>query len=83
MPPKKDTPHPRANENPQQDDNRGKIIFRIKPYTHQRHSEGSNTPCVHQDPETRQRLSQNCVWVSPEVAQVSSGLLRGQGLWVQ
>ena len=28
---------------------------------HQRHPEGSNKPCVHQDPETPQRLSQNCV----------------------
>ena len=41
------------------------------------------TPCVHQDPETRQRLSQNCVWVSPEEVQVSSGLPHGQGLWAQ
>ena len=41
------------------------------------------TLCAHQDPETPQRLRQNCVWVSPEEVQVSSGLLRGQGLWVQ
>ena len=26
-----------------------------------RHSEGSNKSCVHQDPETSQRLSQDCV----------------------
>ena len=46
-------------------------------------SEGSNKPCVHQDPETPQRLSQNCVWVSPAEVWVKSGLLQGQGLWVQ
>ena len=36
-------------------------MFRIKPHTHQRCSEGSKKPCAHQDPETPQRLSQNCV----------------------
>ena len=71
-----DTPCPRAKE-------RGKIMFRIKPHTRQRCSEGSNKPDVHQDPETPQRLSQNCVWVSLEEVQISSGLLQGQGLWVQ
>ena len=40
--PKKDTPCPKAKENPHQDGRRGKITFRIKPYTHQRCSEGSN-----------------------------------------
>ena len=45
----------------QQDGRRGKITFRIKPHTCQRCSEGSNKPCAHQDPETPQRLSQNCV----------------------
>ena len=49
----------------------------------QRRSEGSNKPCEHQDPETPQRLRQNCVWVSPAEVRVSSGLLRGQGLWAQ
>ena len=34
-------------------------------------------------PEIPQRLSQNCVRVSPEEVQVSSGLLQGQRLWVQ
>jgi len=57
--------------------------FRINPHTLQRHSEVSNIPCVHQDPKTPQRLRQNCVWVSPEEVQVNSGLLQGQGLWVQ
>ena len=50
----------RAKEKPQQDGKRGKITFRIKPHTHQRLSEGSNIPCAHQDPETPQRLRQNC-----------------------
>ena len=68
---------------PQQDGRRGEIAFRIKPHTCQRRSEDSNIPCVHQDPETPQRLRQNYVWVSFEEAQVSSGLLWGQGLWVQ
>ena len=39
--------------------------------------------CAHQDPETPQRLRQNCVWVSPVEVWVSSGLLQGQGVWVQ
>ena len=38
-------------------------------------------PCAHQ--ETPQRLSQTCLWVSPVEVWVSSGLLQGQGLWVQ
>ena len=40
-------------------------------------------PCVHQNPETPQRLSKNCVCVSSAEVQVSSGLLQGQGPWVQ
>ena len=52
IPPKKDTPHPRAKEKPQQDGRRGGVTFRIKPRTNQRRSEGSNKPCMHQDPET-------------------------------
>ena len=42
IPPKKGTPHPRAEEKPQQDSRRGKIAFRIKPHTHQRCLEDSN-----------------------------------------
>ena len=60
-----DTPCQRAKEKPQQDGKRGKIAFRIKPHTCQRRSEVSNKPSAHQDPETPQRLRQNCVWVSP------------------
>ena len=61
----------------------GEITFRIKPHTCKRCSEGSNLPCVHKDPETPQRLRQNCDWVFPAEGQVSSGLPQGQGLWVQ
>ena len=83
IPSKKDTLCPRAREKLQQDGRTGGIAFRIKPHTHQICPEGSNKPCVHQDPETPQRLSPNCVWVSPVEIQVSSGLPQGQGLWVQ
>ena len=48
-------PHPRVEE-PQQDSRRGEFAFRIKPHSRQRCLEGSNKPCVHQDPETPQRL---------------------------
>ena len=58
IPPKKGSPHLKAKESPQQDGRRGEILFRIKPHTHQRCSE---EPCGHQDTETPQRLSQNCV----------------------
>ena len=64
IPPKKDTPHPTEKEKPQQDGRRGNFTFRIKPYTRQRHLEGSNKPCVHQDSKTPQRLSQNCLSIS-------------------
>ena len=77
---KKDTPHPRTKEKPQQDDRRGEIAFRIKFHTHQRCSEGSNKNCMHQ--ETPQRLSQTCLCLS-----VSCGGMGHQwlwhGLWVQ
>ena len=58
---RRDTPRPTAKEKPQQDGRRGKFAFRIKPHSHQRHSQGSNKPCAHQDSETPQRLRQNCV----------------------
>ena len=51
IPPKKDTPHPRAKEKPQQDGTRGEISFRIKPHTYQRHLEDSDkTLCTTGDP---------------------------------
>ena len=36
-------------------------MFRIKPHTCQRYSEGSNKPCAHQDPETE---PEQCLGVS-------------------
>ena len=42
IPPKKDTPYARAKEKPQQDGQRGEIVFRMKPHTCQRHVEDSN-----------------------------------------
>ena len=39
-----------------------------------RDAQRAETNLVHQDPETPQKLSQNCVRVSPEKAQISSGL---------
>ena len=54
-------------------------MFRIKPPTGQRCSEGSNKPCAHQDPETSHRLRQNGVRASPVEVQVCSGLHLGHG----
>ena len=42
IPPKKDTPCPRAKEKLQQDSQKDVIAFKIKPHTHQKHSEGTN-----------------------------------------
>ena len=61
IPPKKRYPTSRGKEKPQQDVRRGNIALRIKPHMGQRHLEGPNKPCAHQDPDTPQRLSQNCV----------------------
>ena len=58
-------------------------MFRIKPHSLQRRSEGSNKPCANQDPETPHRLRKNCVWVSPVEVWVSNGLLQRYGLWIQ
>ena len=66
------TPRPRA-EKLQTDGRRGEFVFRIKLHTFQRCSEGSNKSCAHQDPETPQRLRQNCVWESPVEVQDSNG----------
>ena len=60
IPLKKDTPCQSAKKNPQQDGRRGKIMFRIKLPTCQRHS-AQTKPCAQQ--ETPQRLSQTCRWV--------------------
>ena len=39
-------------------------MFKIKPHTHQRCSEGSNKPCAHQDPETPETETELCLSVS-------------------
>ena len=39
-------------------------MFRIKPHTCQRHSEDSNKPFPHQDPEIPQRQPELCLSVS-------------------
>ena len=59
---------PTAKEKPQQDSGRGEFVFRIKPLTHQRCSEGSNNPCEHQNLETPQRQPELCLSVSCEGA---------------
>ena len=74
---------PRAKEKSLKESRRCKIPFRIKPYNYQRCSEGSNIHLCTPGPRAPQRLRQNCVWMSPEEVRVSSGLLQGQGLWVQ
>ena len=86
MPPKKDTPHTRAKENPQQDGRRGEITFRIKPHMHQRCSEGSNKALCAPGPRGPTEIEPDLplsVWISPAEARVSSGLPQGQGQWVQ
>ena len=84
-PPQIDTPHPRAKEKPQQDGRSGKITFRIKPYTCQRCSEGSNKTLCAPGPRVPRKTEPDLplsVWVSPMEARVSSGLPQQQGLWV-
>ena len=86
---KKDIPHPKVKEKPQQDSRRGKIVFRIKPHTCQRHSESmcaQTKPLCTPGPremnsDTYKRLGQTCLWVFE--AWVSSGLPWGQGLWLE
>ena len=60
-------------------------MFRIKPYTHQRHSEGSNqtlcTPGPRDLTETEPDLPLS-IRVSPEEAWVISDLPQGQVLWL-
>ena len=66
---KKDTPCPNTKVKPQQDGRRGEIAFKIKTYTGQRGSEGSNKP-VH----TRTRRSHR-----DRARAVSERLLRRYG----
>ena len=74
-----DSPCPGSKDKPQQDGRMGKFMFRIKPHANQRHSEGSNKLCEHQNPGTPQRLRQNCFSASLVEVGVSSGLPQGWG----
>ena len=83
IPPKK-IPHiQRQRRSPNKMVEGAKLFLETNPIPTRDPGRAQTKPCVHQDPETPQRLRQNCVWVSPEEVQVSSGLLWGQGLWVQ
>ena len=74
-PTKKDTPHPRSKEKPQQDGRRGEIMFRIKPHISQRCLEGSNKNlCAAGDPTETEPVLPFSVWMSPAEIQVSIGL---------
>ena len=66
IPPKKDTPCPRAKEKYQQDGRRDKIAFRLKPHTCQRHLEGAKKTFCAPGPRERssdplKKLSQTCL----------------------
>ena len=66
IPPKKDTPHPRAKEKPQQDGRRGEITFRIKLHTHQRQLRAQTKPLCAPGPrdptETERDLCLSLLW---------------------
>ena len=76
------TSFPRAKEKPWQDDGKGKIMFRIKPYTRQDAWRSQTKSCVHQENYTGTEpdlpLS---VYVSPAEVWVSSGLSQWQAFW--
>ena len=59
-----DTPRPRVKEKTQQDGRRREVVFRIKPHTHQRCSEGSNKHCAHQDPDPTETETELCLSIS-------------------
>ena len=82
IPPKKDISYPRAKV-PQQDGRRGKIAFRIKPHTPQRHSEGSNKalciPGARDPTETETYLSLSVLVPSEESLQSAVAGCRDRG----
>ena len=89
IPPNKDTLNPRVKEKLQQDGTTGEILFRLKPYTCQRCTEGPPKPCGHRTQGKEQWLMKETeldlplsVWVSPVEAWVISGQPWGQGLWM-
>ena len=73
-----DIPRPRAKQKPQQDGRRGKFMFRIKPHSRQRCSEGLCTPGPRNPTEPEAELS-----LLPVEVWISRGLPQGQGFWVQ
>ena len=82
---KKDTPHPRAKEKPQQDSRRGEITFRIKPHHRQRCSEGSYKTLCSPGPRRKEqwphkRLSQTCLWVSRCLRQMRGSTVTSHGV---
>ena len=79
---KKYTLHSRAKEKTQQDGRRGEIEFRIKPHTCQRLG-GLKQNLVHTRTQRPHRHCARPVFESCAEVWVSSGLLQGQGLWVQ
>ena len=70
----------------QKEGRRGEKAFRIKPHSCQRCLEGSNkTLCIPgpRDPTETEPDPPLSAWMSSVVVRVSTGLLQGQGLWVQ
>ena len=62
IPPKKDTPHPRAKDESQKDGRRGAIMLRIKPHTCQRCLESSNkTLCASGPKDATETVSDPCL----------------------
>ena len=62
IPPRKDTPHPRAKQKPIKIV--GRALLRFKAHDCQKCLEGSNNACVHQDPGTPKRQGQAALCLS-------------------
>ena len=79
IPPNKDIPCLRTKEKPQRDGSRVKIMFRIKPHTHQRLLEGSQkTLCTPGDPtetEPELCLSVSCGGIGQQWPAAEAGAL--------
>ena len=88
IPPKKDTLHPRAKENPQQDGRRGTTALKSNLRPTRDVWRAPTKPCAHQDPRNgavtstrdRARPAFEC-FRPPKVARVGSDLPWGQGIW--
>ena len=79
-----DTPTSKKKEEDPANGRRGKITFIIKLHTFKKFSEGSNKPCVHQDPGKRSSEPTETDKDLPEIVQeslveawVRDGLLQG------